>query len=72
VFFYRLRAAVAAVVAMLDEPDQECMGYARECVRLATLASDPTLQQQLLMMALEWMATAMDEPPFFDGDLSMQ
>jgi hypothetical protein len=32
--------------------DDECVDYARECVRLA---------EQLLNMAREWMATAMHE-----------
>jgi hypothetical protein len=41
--------------------DDDCIGYARECVRLAGLTQDPELQDQLLDMAREWMATAMHE-----------
>jgi hypothetical protein len=36
-------------------------GYARECVRLAGLANDQKLRDQLLDMAREWMAVAMHE-----------
>jgi hypothetical protein len=38
--------------------DDECVGYARECVRLAGLAEDPELRERLLQMAREWMAEA--------------
>jgi hypothetical protein len=41
--------------------DDDCMSYARDCVRLAGLAKDPLLQEQLLNMAREWMAVAMHE-----------
>jgi hypothetical protein len=41
--------------------DDECVGYARECVRLAGLTDNPELREQLLNMAREWMATAMHE-----------
>jgi hypothetical protein len=41
--------------------DNDCVGYARECVRLAGL-TDPQLREQLLRMAREWMAMAMHEP----------
>lgn len=41
--------------------DDDCIGYARECVRLAGLTQDPELRDQLLNMAREWMATAMHE-----------
>jgi hypothetical protein len=41
--------------------DDDCIGYARECVRLAGLTHDPELRDQLLDMAREWMATAMHE-----------
>ena len=34
--------------------DEECVGYARECVRLAGLATDYELQEQLLQMARNW------------------
>ena len=44
--------------------DNECEGYARECVRLAGLAKDQQLRDQLLNMARrEWMAEAMHERP---------
>ena len=41
--------------------DEECVGYARECVRLAGLATDKELREQLLQMARHWMAEAMHE-----------
>jgi hypothetical protein len=41
--------------------DDECVSYARDCVRLAELAQDPLLREQLLNMAREWMAVAMHE-----------
>jgi len=37
------------------------VSYARECVRLAGLAEDPMLRDQLLDMARNWMAEAMQE-----------
>jgi hypothetical protein len=43
--------------------DNECEGYARECVRLAGLAKDQQLRDQLLNMAREWMAAAMRQQP---------
>jgi hypothetical protein len=39
--------------------DQEYVGYARECVRLAELTKDSELRTHLLNLAREWMATAM-------------
>jgi hypothetical protein len=41
--------------------DEECVEYARECVRLAALATDQELRDQLLQMARNWMAEAMHE-----------
>jgi NADH:ubiquinone oxidoreductase subunit D len=41
--------------------DNECLDYARECVRLAELTDDPELLNQLLQMAHEWVAAAMHE-----------
>jgi hypothetical protein len=41
--------------------DEECVEYARECVRLAGLTKDLQLRDQLLNMAREWMAAAMHE-----------
>jgi hypothetical protein len=41
--------------------DEECVEYARECVRLAGLATDQELRDQLLQMARNWMAEAMHE-----------
>jgi hypothetical protein len=41
--------------------DEECVECARECVRLAGLATDYELQEQLLQMARNWMAEAMHE-----------
>jgi hypothetical protein len=36
--------------------DEECVGYARECVRLAGLCTDQEVRDQLLEMARNWMA----------------
>jgi len=41
--------------------DEECVEYARECVRLAGLSEDQEIRDQLLNMAREWMGAAMDE-----------
>jgi hypothetical protein len=41
--------------------DEECEDYARECVRLANLTTDPTVREKLMQMAREWMAVAMHE-----------
>jgi hypothetical protein len=41
--------------------EEECVEYARECVRLAGLTTDYELQEQLLQMARNWMAEAMHE-----------
>ena len=41
--------------------DEECVDYARECVRLASLTVDQEIRDQLLNMAREWMAAAMHE-----------
>jgi hypothetical protein len=41
--------------------DKECVEYARDCVRLAGLATDPELRERLLQQAREWMAAAMGE-----------
>ncbi len=38
--------------------DQECVNYARECVRLAELTKDLQLRDHLLKIAREWLATA--------------
>jgi hypothetical protein len=43
------------------ETDKESEKYARECVRLARLADDPELRDQLLQLARDWMAEAMRE-----------
>jgi len=43
--------------------DKECEAYARECVRLANLCTDPRLRESLMQMAREWMAMAMGERP---------
>jgi hypothetical protein len=40
--------------------DQECMDYARECVRLAELTKDSELRGHLLNLAREWMATVQE------------
>jgi len=42
--------------------DQECVDYARECVRLAGMAeNDPELREWLIQAARLWMAAAMHE-----------
>ena len=41
--------------------DTECVGYARDCARLAQKTNDPDLRERLLQMAREWMAVAMRE-----------
>jgi hypothetical protein len=50
--------------------DEECVGYSRECVRLAGLTTDSKIREQLLRMAREWMATAMHEAPTGSKDRS--
>ena len=40
---------------------QECVDYARECIRLAELIKDSELRDHLLNLAREWMATANHE-----------
>jgi hypothetical protein len=41
--------------------DKDIEGYARECVRLAQLTTDPQIRERLFQMAREWMALAMQE-----------
>jgi hypothetical protein len=41
--------------------DEECVDYARECVRLAGLTMDKEIRDQILNMAHEWMGAAMHE-----------
>ena len=41
--------------------NEEFVGYARECVRLAGLTEDENLRERLLEMARSWMAAAMGE-----------
>ena len=41
--------------------DKDMEDYARDCVRLAQLAHDPKVREQLMQMAREWMAAAMHE-----------
>ena len=41
--------------------DQECVGYAREYVRLAGLTDEPEIHDQLFGLAREWMAAAMHD-----------
>ena len=38
--------------------DQECVDYARECVRLAGLTNDAQLRQYLTNLARDWIATS--------------
>jgi hypothetical protein len=41
--------------------DEECLAYARECVRLAGLTDKLEIRDQLFALAREWMAAAMQE-----------
>ena len=41
--------------------DKDIEGYARECVRLAQLTTDPQIRERLFQMAREWMALATQE-----------
>jgi hypothetical protein len=41
--------------------DQECLDYARDCVRLAGFANDRELRNHLLQLARDWMAAAEHE-----------
>jgi hypothetical protein len=41
--------------------DKDIEGYARECVRLAQLTTDPQIRERLFQMAREWMAVAMQQ-----------
>ena len=41
--------------------DQECVNYARECVRLAELTEDLQLRDHLVKIARDWLATARRE-----------
>jgi len=55
-------AAFVAGNRAVKVTDQECVGYARDCVRLAQSAADnPELREGLLQIAREWMAVAMHE-----------
>src|SRR6516165_1643491 len=54
-------AAAVIEVATMMTSDQEFEGYARECVRLATLVDDQAIRNHLLAMAREWMTVAMHE-----------
>jgi hypothetical protein len=52
--------------------DQECLDYARECVRLAGLINDVQTRNHMIYLAREWMATAMHadkmpEPTSWEG-----
>jgi hypothetical protein len=38
--------------------DQECVNFARECVRLAGMTSDPEMREQMLKLARQWLANA--------------
>jgi hypothetical protein len=41
-------------------PDEKCLEYARECVRLAGMSEDRQTRDRLFEIAREWMAAAMD------------
>jgi hypothetical protein len=41
--------------------DKDCMGYARECVRLAGLTTDQEIREKLFAIARDWMAAALDD-----------
>ena len=38
--------------------DKESVGYAQDCVRLASKTDDPAIREPLLKMAREWMEVA--------------
>jgi hypothetical protein len=38
--------------------DKDCVDYARECIRLATLAKDSDIREHLLQLARDWIAQA--------------
>jgi hypothetical protein len=40
---------------------QECVGYARECVRLAEMTSDQDVRDHLLTLARQWISAADSE-----------
>jgi hypothetical protein len=46
--------------------DKDMEDYARDCVRLAQLAQEPNLREQLMQLARDWMAAAMHEPAGFE------
>jgi hypothetical protein len=46
---------------MASDHDITADGYARECVRLASLITDHLIRERLFQMAREWMAVAMHE-----------
>ena len=46
---------------LASDNQNECIGYARECVRLAELTFEQQIRDILLDMAHEWTAVAMDE-----------
>jgi hypothetical protein len=54
---------------MLDPLLEAC---ARDCVRLAQLSGNAELTRQLLAIARDYMAAAMDEPTPAPGGLSQQ
>jgi hypothetical protein len=43
--------------------NKDCVDYARECIRLATSATDPDIRNQLLQMASDWMAPNREPSP---------
>lgn len=48
--------------------ENECVAFARDCVRLAGLAENPELRERLLQMARKWMAVAMHEEKVPESD----
>jgi len=48
--------------------DKDMEGYARDCVRLAQLATDPELHDQLMQMGRKWLAAAMYEEKAPESD----
>jgi len=41
--------------------EKDCMGYARECVRLARLTTAQEIREKLFALARDWMAAALDD-----------
>ena len=55
---------------MSDTRDNDiCVRSARECVRLAQMTPDPELRHELLEMARDWMAAAMNGEQKYSNEI---